>query len=253
MLVKELVTGDFKAIDINKDVLDALFIMLGSRERMLAVLDGQKFAGTIDITSYTKILQNIGDRRPEAIPLSEIVSNKVEPIDPNTHVSRILDKLCGKGVYGVPVISGHEFIGVVRRQDILRHFAPSLEGKFRVQDAMSYHLSTASIHDRLELLAQRILEGYTRKIVIMDCDTVKGTIDTLDLANILLSEGIDLSRMSVQDILLPNAVTISKYEDITKAVQLMFDWRMWGIPVVDKNKLEGIARDKDVIQRIKVH
>ncbi|GEM_PF-2513268 len=251
MLVKELLGGDVTPVDIKNDVLDALFIMLGKRENTLPVLDGRRFAGTVDITSYTKILQDMTNRKPETISVGEIMSKKVRPVDPNTEISYVIDNICEKEVHGIPVTSGHELIGMVRRQDILRHYTPSLKGKFKVQDVMSYHVSTNSIHDKLEPLAKRILQGYERKIVIVDYDTIKGTIDILDLANVLLSEGIDLSRMSVKDILLPNAVSIGKYEDVTKAVQLMFEWKMEGIPVTDKNQVEGIVRDKDIIQRIK--
>ncbi|MDD5111522.1 MAG: CBS domain-containing protein [Candidatus Altiarchaeota archaeon] len=250
MLVKDVLATDAASVDIKKDVLDVLITMLGGRERVVAVLDNQRFAGTVSITSYAKILRDLKDRKPESINIREIMDERPWTVMPNTNVTQVMDKLCEKGVYGVPVMSGHEYLGMVRRKDVLKKYTHLLKGKFRVQDAMSYHVDTNSVHDTVEYLTKKILMGYERRVVVMDDDNIKGTIDILDLANILLAEGTDLSNMSVEEILVPNAVTVSKCDDITQAGQIMMEWKIWGVPVVDK-KLIGIARDKDLIQRLR--
>lgn len=236
-------------IDVRKDVLDVLLVMLSSRERVIPIFDGPKFVGVVNVSSYARILRDMKERKPESICVADVMDKKPKTLAPDTNISQIISSICQKGVYGIPVASGHEFIGIIRREDILQKCMHLLKGRFKVQDAMSYHLSTNSVHDPLEKLAKKILMGYDRRLVIMDGDSLKGTVDILDLANVLLSEGVDLYTMSVKDILLPNAVTVSKNDDITKAVKVMFEWKMWGIPVVNE-RLEGVVRDKDIIQRL---
>jgi len=249
MLVKDLVVKDEVSVDIKKDVLDALFLMFSNRRRVVPVLDNSRFVGTISIAAYAKILRELSERKPESICVSEVMDAGAATVSPNTELRYVLDMLCNKGVYGVPVISGHEFIAMVKREDILKKFIPLLKGKLTVMDVMSYYVSTNSVHDPLENIANKILSGTERRIVIMDYNTLQGTVDILDLANVLLTEGVDLTAMTVKDILSPNTVTVSKYDDATKAGSIMLEWGIWGVAVVDR-ELEGIVKDKDILQRI---
>jgi CBS domain-containing protein len=249
MLVKELKVKEAVAIDITNDVVDALTLMFRNRERILPVMDGENFAGTIKISDFIHILRDIDDKDPTTILISEIVDRKPAIFSPNTPIEQVIDRLCEKGVYGVPVMSGHGLIEMVRRDDILNYFLPTLRGKFKVKDVMSYNVSIHSIHEPLENLGKRIINGVDRRVVIMDYHRIEGTVTIQDLANVLLTEHIDLSSMSVKDILTPNPVTVHKCDDAMKAGQIMMEWNVWGVPVIGKD-LEGMVRDKDLIQRL---
>jgi CBS domain-containing protein len=249
MLVKELPVRDITSVDKSDDVIDALTVMYRKNERILPVLDGEDFVGTVRISDYIKLLKGIGDRDPLSIPVSDIMDNRPAIFSPNTPIEQVIDRVCEKGTYGIPVMSGHGLIEMIRREDILRYFLPLLKGRFKVNDAMSYSVSTHSIHEPLETLGDRILSGVERRIVIMDYHKIEGIITIQDLANVLLSEKVDLSNMSVRDILIPNPLTVSKCDDVVKAGNLMLEWKRWGIPVMGVD-LEGIVRDKDIVQRI---
>ena len=249
MLIKDLVVKDDVSIDVEKDVLDALFIMFSNRQRILPVLRESRFAGTIRIADYVKVLQDIKNKEPESVYVSDIMDDEPISVSPNKNVDYVVDRLCEKGTYGVAVISGYEFAGIVKREDILKHFLPLIKGKFNVGDVMSYNVSTYSIHDTLEKVGERILSGVERRVVITDNHTVEGTMTIRDIANVLLAEKVDLSSLSVKDVLTPNPVTLKKSDDIAKAARTMLEWGVWGIPVVGR-ELEGLIRDKDIIQRI---
>jgi CBS domain-containing protein len=118
-------------------------------------------------------------------------------------------------------------------------------------DVMSLHASTNSIHDTVESVAAKIITGDERKIIIMDENRIEGVITIIDLANILLAEKADLHAMSVRDILTPNMVYVRKQDDATRPAEIMLEWNISGVPVVEE-RLEGIVRNKDIIQRIRV-
>ena len=242
---------DSVPIDVSKDVIDALTVMFRKKERLLPVMDGSSFVGTVRISDYLDVMRRVKNEEPESIHLGEIVDRKPVTASPNAPIEEVIDRLCEKGVYAMPVVSGHELISMVRREDILRRFLPLLKGKFKVKDVMSYSVSTHSIHEPLESLSERILSGMDRRVVIMDYNKIEGTLTIQDLANVLLADKADLSGMSVKDIMAPNPVTIRKCDDAMKAGELMLEWSRWGIPVADK-ELEGMVRDKDLVQRIHI-
>jgi len=250
MLAKDLVSEDIASINSNKDILDALFTLFSKRRRILPVLDESKFVGTLTISSYAKLLQEFDSIEPESIKVADIMDENPKTLSPNTDAKYVINRLCDKGVYGVPLLSGHEFTGMVLREDTLKHFPSQIAGKFKVIDVMSHYVSTNSIHDPVEEVAKKIISGYDRRIIILDDKRVEGTVTIQDLANILLAEKADLTTMSVKNILVPNPVTVSKNDDVAKAVAIMLDWGVYGLPVVDK-KLEGIIKDKDIVQRIR--
>ncbi|MCX6695760.1 MAG: CBS domain-containing protein [Candidatus Altiarchaeota archaeon] len=224
--------------------------MFSNRRLILPVFSESCFVGTISISSYAKVLREIGTRKPESIHVSEIIDKKLSTVSPNANVLDVMDRICEKGVYGVPVISGHEFIGMITREDVLKKFLHLINGKFKVTDVMSYYVGTISVHDAVEDAIQKIVTGDEKRLVALDYQKVEGVICIKDLANVLLAEKADLSRMSVKDILVPNIVTVSKHDDATKAGEIMLDWWVGGVPVVD-GELEGIVKDKDIIQRLR--
>jgi len=250
MLAKDLLVKDVASVDTRKDILDALFAMFTSRQYVLPVFDKSKFVGTVSISNYAKVLRDFMDRKPESIHVSEIMDEKPITVSPTTDISYFVDKLSERGVHGVPVLSGHDLIGMIRREDVLKHFMHLLKGKFKVMDVMSHQVSTGSIHDTVENVAKRLITGDERRIVIMNYKKIEGVLCIKDLANILLAEKADLSTMSVKDILVPNTLTVRKSDDVTKAVEIMLDWQVTGVPVVGE-ELEGIVKDKDIIQRLR--
>jgi len=250
MLAKDLVLEDVVKIDVQKDILDALFTMFTAHQYILPVFSESKFVGILGMSHYARVLQDL-QRKPESIHISEIMDSKITSVSPTADVKQVMDKLCERGVYGIPVTSGHDFLGIIRRQDLLKNFLHLIKGRFKVMDVMSYHITTSSIHDPIESVVKKAVVGGARRIVILNYDKVEGIITFKDLVNILLAEKVDLSQMSVKDILTPNQLTISKLDDAKKAGDMMLEWDVGGVPVVDKT-LEGIVRDKDLIQRIRL-
>jgi len=250
MLVKDMVVRDIVAIDSGKDIIDALFVMFSNRRLVLPVFNGPHFAGTISMCGYAELLKDFRGKTPESIRVSQIMDKKIRTVSPTTDVLDVIDKVTERGVYSVPVLSGHNLIRMVTREDVMRQFLPLLRGRFNVGDVMSYDVSVGSIHDTVESVVERIISGDEKRIVIMDYKKVEGIICIKDLVNVLLAEKSELSDMSVKDILVPNTITLRKSDDIAKAAEIILDWWVGGVPVMD-GELEGIVKDKDILQRLR--
>jgi predicted transcriptional regulator len=251
MLVRDISVKDITSVDVKDDVIDALITLFSSRRRMLPVFDRGQFVGTLCISSYAKVLREMENRRPETILVGELTNRNSVIVSPTTEISYVIERVCEKGCYGVPVISGHKFEGIIGREDILRTFLHLLRGKFKAIDVMSYYVSTSSIHDPIETVTKKIITGDARRIVIMDNKNVEGTVGVKDIANILLAEKADLATLSVRDILVPSKAAVHKNDDAAKIAEIMLEWGVGGVPIVD-NGLEGIVRDKDILQRLRL-
>lgn len=250
ILARDIITKDSVFTTPKTDILDALFLMLKNRRRIIAVLADGRFAGTVSVASYVKVIQSLDVRKPESFLISEIMHESTFIASPNTELNHVVDRLCGKGVYGVPIISGHDYMGIIRREEVLSKFLHLLSGKFKAMDVMSYNVSTCSIHDALETLVKRISSGIERRIIVMNDDKLEGMITFEDMINIILADKSNISNMSVRDVLVPIRVSMRKSDDAGKAAHLMLEWGINAVPVVDGGSLEGIIRDKDILQRI---
>jgi len=252
MLAKDLVIEDGVVTTPKTDILDSLYLMLKHRRRILPVLTGSKLVGIVSVASYIPAIQSMDSRKPETILVGEILNEQPFVASPNTEASYVADCLCAKGVYGVPVVSGHEYMGMIRREDVISRFLVLIKGKFKAMDVMSYNVSTCSIHETLEHLVKRISAGIERRVVVMNVDKIEGSITFEDLINVILADKSDISKLSVSDVLVPIQASVKKTDDAAKAAQFMLDWGINAIPVVDGGGLEGIIRDKDILQRIQV-
>jgi predicted transcriptional regulator len=250
VLARDITTKDSVYTTPSTDILDALFLMLKNGRRILSVLQDGRFAGTVTVASYVKVIQSLDSRKPESFLISEIMNESAYVASPNTELIHVVDRLCGKGIYGVPIISGHDYMGIIRRQEVLTKFLHLLKGKFKAMDVMSYNVSTCSIHDALETLARRIASGIERRIIVMNDDRIEGMVTFEDMINVILADKSDISNLSVRDVLVPIQVSMKKSDDAAKAAQLLLDWGINAVPVVDEGNLEGIIRDKDILQRI---
>ncbi len=250
MLVKDLTLTNSTYLDVEKDIIDALCVMFRKREKILPVFEDKRYVGTVNITNYIKILKNLGAQEPTKIPVTDIMEYTGKSVSPETDVLYVLDQLCGKGVYGVPVIRGSEYMGLIKRSDILRNFRHKIKGQFKVRDVMSYNVTVKSIHDTLETLSKLILDGLERRFVITDHEKVEGTVTLTALCNILLSDITNLDEILIRDVITMNPITVDHNEDISKVADIMLDWGIGGVPVVMDNGVAGIVRDKDILQKL---
>jgi len=250
MLAKDLLGQDDVFTTPKTDILDALYMMLKYRRRILPVLSNSKFAGLVTVASYVKVIPTLELKKPETILVEEIMQEQPFIAAPNTDAKHVVDSLCGKGVYGVPVVSGYSYQGIIRREEVIAKFLHLLKGRFKSQDVMSFNLGICSIHDTLESLIKRLSSGLERRIVVMNDDKIEGTITFEDMINLILADKSDLSRLSVASVLVPIHATVRRIDDASKAANLMHEWGINAVPVVDDGRLEGIIRDKDILQRI---
>jgi predicted transcriptional regulator len=179
----------------------------------------------------------------------EIMNERPDAVYANTSVSQVVDLLCGKGIYGVPMMSGHHLLGMIKREEVIDRFLKDIKGRFLASDVMSYNTATCCIYDPVEKLIKRFCSGGDRRVVVMNNNAVAGTVTFQDMINILLADNAEISTLSVSDVLVPLQASISKNDDAARAGELMLEWGVSAIPVVNGG-LEGIIRDKDILQRI---
>jgi CBS domain-containing protein len=104
----------------------------------------------------------------------------------------------------------------------------------------------ASVRD---IAAQIVLNGISGMPVTEREGTVLGVITEADVLE-ALHNGKKLEKLTAEDIMSDNPVTVDTETDIEKVIQLLNEEGIVRVPVTEKGKLVGIISRGDVIKAV---
>ena len=80
-------------------------------------------------------------------------------------------------------------------------------------------------------------------------EKVIGVVTEADIIRVLL-DGEDLSKITADDVMSRQPITLEAEADISEAMELLTDHRIVRVPVTHKGKLVGIVSRSDVIRGV---
>jgi CBS domain-containing protein len=96
--------------------------------------EDQRLAGMI--TDRDIVVRGVAEGRdPQTTPVSEFAEGKPVTVGADDSVEEVLATMSKHGVRRLPVIDGHELVGVVSQADVARHLPPDKVGD--LLDALS--------------------------------------------------------------------------------------------------------------------
>jgi CBS domain-containing protein len=104
----------------------------------------------------------------------------------------------------------------------------------------------ASVRD---IAAQIVLNGISGMPVAERGGTVLGVITEADVLG-ALHDGKKLEKLTAEDIMSDNPVTVDTETEVEKVIQLLNDEGIVRVPVTEKGKLVGIISRGDVIKAV---
>lgn len=253
MLASDVMSQDVVSIDPKKDILDALYTLYKTKADILYVLDGRIPLGVVTMRNLVDVIPNLGKKKPENILVEDVMNRSIKSVRPNDNAKELIDDLCERGAYSIPVMSGKEMVGAVNRLTFVKMFSEKCAKAYRVADLMSNTISTKNIYDSIETIRKEIMDYKTRRIVITDRDEVKGVITLSDLLIVLFSETGNLSDLTIEQVMSPGPLTVERDADVADAAKMMIKWKVGGIIVKDKNQRpEGWIRDRDIVHGVQI-
>ncbi|MFB5629789.1 MAG: CBS domain-containing protein [Nitrosarchaeum sp.] len=155
-----------------------------------------------------------------------------------------------------------ELIGIISRTDLTKSFASVYGGKYLVKNFMNKKIITCRRSDSLKFALSLMNKNQVSRLIVTDENgSPVGIIST----NTLLTHSdyftkgntrsrdylipINGGKLTVNDLLTDELVTISEEEDLAAAASKMIKNKIGGIPVIDSShNLIGIVSKTDIVR-----
>jgi CBS-domain-containing membrane protein len=122
----------------------------------------------------------------------------------------------------------------------------------QIKDLMTNHTASSNRNENIDGLSEKMRAYGLNSLVVLDDEkVVVGTLSYLDVCIAPLRLQKTSSEIKVVDVMSANTFTINIHDDETLALNLMRQFHMNSLPVVDnENKLRGIVRFITLARRI---
>lgn len=129
-----------------------------------------------------------------------------------------------------------------------------------VRDWMSREVVAVSPETTVLEAGQKMVENSIRRLPVLENQSLVGIVTYGDVrgARAASATGLDiwelsylLSQLTIREIMTPNPVTVSPDDTIGRAAQLMLNYMIGGLPVIDhNNELVGIITESDIFRLV---
>lgn len=129
-----------------------------------------------------------------------------------------------------------------------------------VKNWMSRDVITIEVDTKLSDAHQMMIDYRIRRLPVVNDDQLVGILSIGDVREAEPSEGTSLSvwevnyllsELKVGKLMTPNPITISPYATIGEAAWMMLEYKISGLPVVNKQKkIIGIITKSDIFRLV---
>jgi acetoin utilization protein AcuB len=127
-----------------------------------------------------------------------------------------------------------------------------------VKDWMTRDVVTVTPHTTLPEAHRLMTDNQIRRLPVMENGRLVGIVTFGDVRGAEASDATSLSiweltyliaRIKIHEIMTPDPITISQDATIGEAAQVMLDYKVSGLPVVDgQRKMVGIITESDIFR-----
>jgi CBS domain-containing protein len=198
----------------------------------------------------------------DEIALNEIMSRNLVTVtyDQSDIISQCAIRMTAFQISSVVIIDdAGKLVGIITKSDIVHNLAIKYPGTYKVKDYMSKILMTCRKTDSLCFGLDMLNKNKISRLVVTDNDGKAIGLVTYDSflrnsvyfkspsRNYLLPEGSG-KGMTVGDIIDSELITVTSDDDLAKAANIMNEYKVSGIPVIDANELKGVISATDIVK-----
>lgn len=183
--------------------------------------------------------------------ISEIMIHNVIFINMYDTINLTLQKMKLSRRGGLPVLFNKKIVGMVTERDFVKLFT-EVSFNQKVEEIMTR--KPFSIKNNITILdsLKSTVNTHYRRLPVVERGELLGIITAHDLLRYIKENNYSYGFLNndVSIITRKNIFSISKNADISEAIKMMKEKDVGGILVTDKNKLEGIVTERDVMEEI---
>ncbi len=197
-------------------------------------------------------------RSVEKTTAKDIIKYGVITVKPNTPVYQAIATLVEKNITGLPVVDKDmSLVGVISEKDLLRllfesHRGAGVVGEYMTEGAISFDMKD-SLYDICDCLANNVF----RRVAILDKEKLTSVISRSDIIRVNknkfkpvnVPEEPKRETIIAKDIMKPGLITVKRQTSVYRAMELLADHNITGLPVVDRDMhIEGVVSEKDILK-----
>lgn len=259
-------TTPVTTLGIDSTVNDALFLMQKNDIKRVVIVKDSFPAGIVTERDIGRFLERDKTTKPlDKIPVQNVMTANLVtiPSDDEDIPTQSAIRMDTFQISSVIVVDNDgKMVGIITKSDLTRNFAILYSRVYRVEDYMSKRIITCRKSDSLYFALDMLNKNKVSRLVVTDHDGKPIGVITYD--TFLRNSGFFKASKSTRDYLLPSRnakdmrvgdiiandlLTVEMEDDLAVAAKLMTDYKVSGIPVVDrKGSLEGIVSSTDVVK-----
>jgi len=242
---------------------DTLHVMQKNNIKRIVIVEKDIPIGIVTERDIGNFLESDKtERNLDEIAINEIMSRNLVTISADQYdvLSQCAIRMVTFQISSVILVNGNgKLVGITTKSDIAHNFAIKYPKAYHVKDYMSKRIMTCRKTDSLCFGLDMLNKNKISRLVVTDNDGKTMGLITYDSflrnsgyfknpsRNYLLPEGAG-KGMTVGDIIGSELITVSSEDDMVKAANLMVEYKVSGIPVVDTDDLKGIISATDIVK-----
>ena len=260
-------TAPVITLNPEKTIHDTLQLMQKNDIKRIVVVKNNLPIGIITERDMGKFLEKDKTIRTlDQIPLDEIMSTGLVTmtLGRQDHLTQCAIRMETFQISSVIVVDDDgKLVGITTKSDLVKNFANIYVGVYKVKDYMSKKIITCRKSDSLFFVLNMLNKNKVARIVVTDNEGKPigmVTYDTFlrnseyfkggkqDTRNYLLPT-TSAKGMNIGEVVGNELLIVESEEDLTKAAKLMVEYKVSGVPAVDKDgNLEGIISSSDIVR-----
>ncbi|MAE67212.1 MAG: hypothetical protein CMJ18_23370 [Phycisphaeraceae bacterium] len=278
MILQELGSDQVVTLRPSDSIDKAILLMEEHGIRHLPVVDGQRpigmvsdrdlLAGVGGLSKAERISTTPGDATVGPQRVEQIMSTPVRTLAPSDSIAAALKLMTTEKISSVPLVTDEAIAGIVTETDCLRCFlddrAVALGTGWRfekIEDHMSPEVLALEPGDRLTTALKIMTRRQIRHLPVTEDGVLLGVVSDRDLlkawfrdAMFTTSEtetgGAHMQPPDMRLIMKRNVVTVRPGDTVTSGADLMLQYRIGCLPVVESERLVGIITETDLLHCI---
>ena len=258
MKVKKVMTKNVITIDKDRNIVDALRLMLKHNISRLPVTENNKLVGIITERDIAiKLCKPYGHISASHIYVSSLMTKKVVTMEENANVEEAARIMIEKDISGLPVVNNSDLVGIITKTDMLKICRRS---RRKVSEVMTRDVVLVSPYTRVIHLRRLLIDKDISRVIVTDRGKIVGIVTERDVAEALGTfrkivehyyQDERIKHFYAEQIMTANPITINQNDTIADACKLMLTNEISGLPVVDDEKrLVGIVTKTDITRYV---
>jgi CBS domain-containing protein len=260
-------TSPVITLEPENTIRDALFLMQKNDIKRIVIVKNNFPIGIVTERDVGRFLEKDKTVRAlDKIVLDEIMSRSPVSITigQHDHVEQCAIRMVTFQISSIIVVDDEgKLVGITTKSDFGKNFSNLYTGVYKVKDYMSKNVVTCRKSDSLPYALSVLNRNKISRLVVTDNDGIPIGVISYDtfLRN---SEYFKLGKQDTREYLMPKEsakelrvgdliadeiLTIESEDDLAKAAKLMTQFKVSGIPTVDKDgNLEGVISSTDIVR-----